>query len=653
MKNLNLAVLLIFSYSPILAEPITVRTGEHGDYTRIAIDSDPGVQANVEQNGRDVKVTIPSNEDGFDIDTVFDRITQDRIVRIQQDTRVLTVSLACDCGTNIFTRNDGIIVIDISEQYETLETDTANVPTRIELAKEKLEFIELNVSDTEETSRDRPNANVRENPLRTMAMPLAIEPQADPDVLLETQSNLLTDLAGAASRGILRVDGPILPRREDPQIDTEIFDSSSQITEAPESVNDTNIRITSSRDTDLQSDSRQIEQASCPDPDIAALSKWGGTGDFHFEVTSRRLQLTNERDELDLDTAKSLARSYLYFGFSTETRQLLEALEKNSIEKEILIEISKVLEDRNSSKLPNILKYSHCNAPISLWAFLANPTPAVINEDLASTILLELGSFPIHIRALLAERISEKFRNAGDEKSAKVALRTIARVDDAAELRADPLTVIQDELNSTMEDIAKHEAELRRVSDVQLHLIESHTIQFRNEAPRVEVLEAAIIGSALAGRVEDALQIYDDHVSIFSEDEKAETINRLLRIALGTLSFDDTLRIISHSDFSLDELNEENFSNLGDIVTELRLDAVFPMRHDREEGELVRHSEFENNGNDTHQDINDGAKLENLNKAKRIGKLTEMSISKINEAISRSQAARREIADTILKAAPQ
>ncbi|MEP1930009.1 MAG: hypothetical protein ABJJ37_01865, partial [Roseibium sp.] len=101
--------------APLLAQTITVRSGEHGTFTRLALDIPAGVKW--ELNPSSDGFTLSLKMDGAFLDTtrVFSRISKSRIRELRARGPELDVLLACDCKVAEFLEQGKMLVIDISD----------------------------------------------------------------------------------------------------------------------------------------------------------------------------------------------------------------------------------------------------------------------------------------------------------------------------------------------------------------------------------------------------------------------------------------------------------------------------------------------------------------------------------------------------------
>src|SRR6056297_3080281 len=122
----KLVFLLILLPQLLLAQNVTVRSGEHGRFTRLVLTLPVEATWNLVENSstNELEVLFPDQAFNYDTSTTCDRIGRSRIndVRPKEGGTGLIVSLACDCDAQAFTLNNSLLVIDVSETSNSPKT---------------------------------------------------------------------------------------------------------------------------------------------------------------------------------------------------------------------------------------------------------------------------------------------------------------------------------------------------------------------------------------------------------------------------------------------------------------------------------------------------------------------------------------------------
>ena len=113
----------------------TVRSGEHGEFTRLVFRAPENAQWDSRKSGSTTIVTFGETEFDFDLSQVFQRIDTERLTSVRPTAvgNGLQLNLACDCELDIFQNSLSYVVIDIregSERVNTFALDSRLLPYR-------------------------------------------------------------------------------------------------------------------------------------------------------------------------------------------------------------------------------------------------------------------------------------------------------------------------------------------------------------------------------------------------------------------------------------------------------------------------------------------------------------------------------------------
>ncbi len=439
---LTLSFLLI---SPAAAQQIKIRSGAHEDFTRLVLDVPAGAVWSVEQSSTGAELTIDGHSGGFDTSSVFDRIDRSFISSVSSKSSSINVEFSCTCDATVFDQPPNMIVLDVYAKQSWPEDtlfDTASLSfvgsqtlrlgqTQSVLPKERGPIIDLALDPT-------PASQVAKdfgNPLQLRPVPQDTTPP-DGDQLQTARNQIARQIGTAATRGILSSVGPLnVPQTAvpKPQIDTKVFDVTTAKTTPPLAKNDasTNIRISNSSvilpDGRTELPASHSGGLSCIDPQLVSVRNWGTEDALSQRVSLLRSQLFGEFDQLDPETALQLARTYIYFGFGAEARQILlldRSLKTNNPE---LLGIAEILELGHSPNSEYLSRFLECDSDAALWAILSVETidPAASINVIAA--LRSASALPMHLRKFIAPELSKRLLSYGDTNSASAALRSLER----------------------------------------------------------------------------------------------------------------------------------------------------------------------------------------------------------------------------------
>src|SRR6056297_1249198 len=113
MRILLLVVLCLAGAAS--AQTVVVRSGDHGAFTRLAIDMPARAAWRMDPRPGGARIIFPGSDMDFDITGVFDRIGRNRLRAIKAAPGQLDLDFACDCDVQGFWHTDRMLVLDIAE----------------------------------------------------------------------------------------------------------------------------------------------------------------------------------------------------------------------------------------------------------------------------------------------------------------------------------------------------------------------------------------------------------------------------------------------------------------------------------------------------------------------------------------------------------
>ena len=98
------------------AQDVTVRSGEHDGYTRLVVKVPPDTDWILKQTKNGARLNVALEGVKFQTDSVFQRLTQNRLSAISQSNAddALLMEFGCDCAATAFLYRDTMIVVDIA-----------------------------------------------------------------------------------------------------------------------------------------------------------------------------------------------------------------------------------------------------------------------------------------------------------------------------------------------------------------------------------------------------------------------------------------------------------------------------------------------------------------------------------------------------------
>lgn len=437
-------VLCCLLAGPAYSQQINVRSGAHDGFARLVLDAPPGINWTVKQSPTGVQLTLEGHEDGFDTSAVFEKIDRTFISSVLGNRSSIFVEFNCSCTAEAFNEGQSMIVLDVSK---VAILPDGRVDGRLldfvgnrELRFEK-EKGDASVAKPKTKKMPLPplSAAQRIEPTDRTIQFLPNRPQKASDNtrrLSDARDRIARQIGTAATRGILdptrNSSAPAIEHHKT-QIDTSVFNHLSEdLTLNPSSAETTNnVRISNSGALSPNLQQRFSASISdgfnCIDPQRINVTHWVSEEPLSQRVSQLRGQLYGEFDELEANVAVELARTYLYFGFGAEAKQVLLLDRDIRAANPELIGMAAILEYGHSPGSKYLSRFVECDSEAALWAILSvqniEPTTS-LNVDAA---LLALSALPMHLRGILAPELSRRLLAYGDTVSASAALRSLER----------------------------------------------------------------------------------------------------------------------------------------------------------------------------------------------------------------------------------
>lgn len=435
---------------PLFAAPVVVRSGEHGAYTRLVLSVPLEADWSIDEGDRTARIRLSGHSDGFNTQDIFRRIDQARISSVQSTPSELFLELGCACEISTILESSNLLVIDVSER-----ADQGEVRQILDIASSDLAFLGqgrlsfdgkprnvsstvTNVSPTSAPGRlpdfaqlSRPNPIFRQDGPSTRV--LDEEDQPNKEELAQLQQQLAQGIGRAATRGILTADpnrsAVRLPTGDGP-IDLEMLIEQAARAELASAAS--NLRVHTSDDPGATEAVRQDLASTtgllCPDPTLVDVLGWTDGKPASVQFAAGRNALYGEFDRIDDGAVEKLAKTYLYFGFGPEARQIIELDPDLAARAEIWLEMADILEFgsvRGGSKLNSL---GHCDSAVALWAVLAADASRGASDVNANAALRTLNTLPAHLRTYLAPLLSRRLLESDMPDAASAAMRNVERL---------------------------------------------------------------------------------------------------------------------------------------------------------------------------------------------------------------------------------
>ncbi len=425
--------LLCLSTVTAAAQEVQVRSGEHGDFTRVALDLPEQLEWRIDQTSAEtVDIRFGDDSVQFDLSRAMNRLNRGRVAGISElpGGKGIRISLGCVCVPDAFQAGSRMLVVDLragtppavsSARREVPVPPAASFLSSVRLGQNPGIGPDGNANTLlpEFTAQPRPLNTTDAAPEQT---PVREADGLDPGVF---EHLLAEQLATAATDGLL--DSAMRPLPE-PNATPAAEPATTMPSTTEHSAEDAAAKsleaaISGRTPGDMQSRIR-IGGATCvPDAQIDVAS-WGGPDPLSDTIPGLRARLFGEFDRLDHDAMTDLARAYISIGFGAEARALLD-LDPESHKPELFALAGIVAGEPDGAGV--FAGQPECDGAAAFWALLGSsdlPGNAGVNQSAA---LATFEGLPIRLRTLLGPRLATRLAEEGLPNAARNVLSRLKR----------------------------------------------------------------------------------------------------------------------------------------------------------------------------------------------------------------------------------
>ncbi|SMY08224.1 hypothetical protein [Flavimaricola marinus] len=440
-----LALVFWICCAPVGAEVVSIRSGEHDRFSRLVLTIPEGREWTLGRVSDGYALELGDGSDTYDTTTVFDRIPPDRIASIESEDGRLRISVSCECHADAFLWRADKLVVDVvdgpppdgsefeialvggsTEEPQSNSADQVNLPLLIEA----------------------PDAGARP-PL--VPGTFAVTPPTDNRVA-EAERAVIESLARAASQGVFDIPSrpvPIIPDNlsEDGSANSAELPVLTPITDPmdgiPTPVSNSSgtggpgLVLRTGIERDENGKQGIIEESGhCISDEMLGLDTWGDDRDFSTQIADHRRILTGEFDAYPEGSIEDLAKTYIFFGFGQEARQVLALDGQGSQERLVLDALSRVVDDvpQRNGVLDDQMD---CSGFVVMWAALANGSLGESSTDGRNAAVMAFRLLPDQLRGHLGARLARLFLEAGDSTTADMILTASQRLETGHTVEAD------------------------------------------------------------------------------------------------------------------------------------------------------------------------------------------------------------------------
>ncbi len=449
---MRLALFLLFACLPAggFAQSVVVRSGEHGDFSRLAFSFSTPVEWKMGRVSGGYEIRLQGNDEAIDVSGVYRRISRGRIkdISVSQDNSRIALSVDCVCHADAFEFRPGLLVVDIKdglpEDNSPFETAFSTDETGAVASGETTQDDVIMTEDMVETDN---KVDPKSVPLPPPDHPVSIggglglKSDLNPEKsarITAMQSEMLRQIGRAAAQGLLEANLPIPihnPQTAPPPETPEV------VTETPAAQAHINIHIENSVDREI---ARLLPKGTvagtgdaCIGDDVVNVLEWGGKGALWDQISEQRRKLSGEFDRTNPEAAKALAKAYIYAGFGVEALRVIDGFGVDPEMAGILKAMARIVDGMAPQQNGVLHGQSGCDSDIALWAVLSLPALSKGMEINRPKVISGFSALPLHLRRHLGPQLAAKFLIIEDIETASAIRNAIARApgDAGAEFR--------------------------------------------------------------------------------------------------------------------------------------------------------------------------------------------------------------------------
>lgn len=431
-----LAVLSLLLVATVAqSQPMVVRTGEHGDFTRLVLRLPDGADWDVVSGAGTVTVGVSGPSVTFDLSQAFQRIDRSRIADLTDiGNGSLEIELACRCEADSFLVDTNLLVLDLSEPEDAPSPEpqsqevqmqppepssTGSVsPLVADLSKVRV-GLAAGIGPGRQTDPLLPKMRRPADALDRQTQPAATDNAEPANSVPQLGEQIAGDLATAATQGLLSPSIQTVQFRTEQRgtVDSIPPDAGSLSTDSADLARQLVAGVTNATHETLRGGRVSIGADTCVPDRKLDIAHWSEPDSEPAVVMSKhRSALFGEFDRIDKAALRSYARSLLHYGFGAEAKVILEMGEGNP--DPLLISLSYLVDGR-----PDPGRFfagqENCAGAAALWAILSNPnlgSGAHLETDM---ILQAFEALPKHLKEHLGPLLAERLTGAGFTDAAR------------------------------------------------------------------------------------------------------------------------------------------------------------------------------------------------------------------------------------------
>ncbi len=533
MRNLIFISILLTTVfkSPADASGYKVTSGLHENFTRLVIYMSETDSWSVRKEGALVTVEFEQNVQGFDLESVFNKINRSRVLNIDGSEAHLKITLNCKCNLRHFSLSNRYVVVDILDPAEDDDTEVEAIANRFPSSNTGVLPTEVRILSSPYSQVDKFGSNASrtfqfnnverpvepENRTSRNLADFTFEEQIHRQIRSETSDNLLLNF-------LVGEDVPIVLERNGVQsaigLGFKVNDSSSFQNSAE------------------LNDASAVDQ--CPQKSDVDIVSRNETGDLLHSITQLRGQIYTQDGSISNKAVLSLAREYLYLNMPQESSAILQLAPEFDEEANVLRRISNSIQGQRKFSEGIEDNWKNCDSAAMLWSFYSDSNSLTLADYDLDTVAREYSRLSLHLRQEMAHKMSTKLRRHGLIESSvivdELASRGIVATSSSRENSKFPQT--SDSLLSAhngtkgLTQLADHVSGLidseSSIEDSVVNVLGSYASQFSADAEMNGISSTFLYALISTGRMDEAIQEFRQFQASLSLVEKENFWNQFI-----------------------------------------------------------------------------------------------------------------------------
>lgn len=427
-KSASICILFFWAFGAN-AQSLVVRSGEHGDFTRLTASLLPSEEWRIDALDRKLVLSLSSPQQGIDTANVFQRIERNRVTSISpsSDGGGMEIFLGCDCGFNAYRFSETLLVIDIGETLPravmagSQSVKSNNGPNNL-LATGRMDFPlffdKTNAPVFPKSDVDTAMNLLTQDSLRRMDLKPTLTNTRSPEDLVPENSldpSTLKQEIGRATR-----QGLLVPA--DVQVPGDPGGSEKTVLPNLRARLATEVLPVGRIDTD-----EQTADSACIEKDDLDLASWGHPMGFSKGLSVWTKELIRDLDRVDTKAVIGLARHYLHHGFGAEAIATLSMIDVPDAGTQILNMLGRIIDNGYDPQGGALATMSGCRGPAALWSVLARQDLSDAHELNITDLRFAFEELPIQLKQHLGPTLAARLSAAGEGRTSEEIMANLER----------------------------------------------------------------------------------------------------------------------------------------------------------------------------------------------------------------------------------